>query len=1065
MRRADAVHEYKKGNDKDGIDGQAAGRDEFVLLLLHDRPKQAQTAPGCPCKIPARSRGPAMNPMPARWRLLGLALLPALCAVSSTAEPAAPEAWRIAVDPGASALERFAARELQRYVYARTGALLPVGSQAGPPAGRSLVVATQGRLLARIDGEPGQPLAPGDYRLRSGALRVSIIGGDDVGTLYGVYRFAERLGVRFYLHGDVVPDTPAPPGFPAFAEDGHALFSVRGIQPFHDFAEGPDWWSTDDYLCAVGQLAKLRMNFIGLHTYPDGMVGPEPTVWIGPRGGFDGRGSVSSAYPASYQTTGRSGRYWWGYAPLRTGDFLGGAADLYDRDDFGSDVMRGESFEDQAPAGSAAVFNRTAEMLGTAFAEARRLGVLTCVGTETPLTLPAPVQAELRRRGRDPGDPALAREIYAAMFERIGRACPADYYWLWTPESWTWEGNKPEHFKATADDIRAALEALRDLHSPMTLATCGWVLGPQHDRAALDRLLPPSSPMSAINTAVGYAAIERQFANLSDRPRWAIPWLENDGDLTSPELWAGRMRFDAADARRLGCTGLIGIHWRTRILAPAIAALAGAAWDQSWVPPGFDLSRIPPLTASGADGGTVVATLSPIAGTSQPVLFQTNRVGMGSYDLLVPNGTYRVRLGFSELQDAAPGQRVFSVTLQGAVALSRLDLAAKYGLDQAVVHEFKDVEITDGHLRIGFAAHAGQPSVATIEIEGSTKVGQARYEKRINCGGPAWEGYEADQLPGQPRPPDDRTMPIEAFYRDFAAANFGAGPVDSIARVFGAIDGVKLPVPSLWIDGPGDIRRNPEPWSSVSASYAFVDELEALRPRVNGSANLERFDYWLNQFRAMRLIAEIGCTAGALDREMAAIAALTDPAQAGERARAEALPLRLQLAALWTRLLRTEVAGASSLGELGTIANLEQHSRLHQAILSKHDAALVKLLGCDLPLAASPSRQYAGPARLIVPTVRTCAAPGEAVRLRVLVAAEEEPGPIELCWRRLGGTDYRRVPLTRVARRVYEASLPALGPANPAIEYHIEARIGKAALRWPASDRGLDQTIIEYERE
>ncbi|HXQ81085.1 MAG TPA: malectin domain-containing carbohydrate-binding protein [Opitutaceae bacterium] len=999
-------------------------------------------------------------------RRLGPALASILWATGAAATPPAPGPWRIEEDPAASSLERFAARELQRYVYVRTGALLPIGEDAGIPPGPSLFVATQAHALAHRAGS-GAPIAPRDYRLRSGgpgaAQGVSIIGGDDVGTLYGVYRFAERLGVRFYLHGDVVPDARVPLEFPAFAEDGHALFSVRGLQPFHDFAEGPDWWSTDDYLCVVGQMAKLRMNFLGLHTYPEGGAGPEPTVWIGQPHDFDSLGRLSTAYPASYQTTGRGGRYWWSYAPMRTGDFLGGAADLYDRDDFGSDVMRGSCFGDQTPAMSAEVFNRTAAMLGTAFAEARRLGVLTCVGTETPLTLPAPVAEELRRQGRDPHDPAVVKQTYAAMFERIRRASPADYYWLWTPESWTWEGNGPGHFKEVADDIQAAQAALRDLHSPMTLATCGWVLGPQDDRAALDRLLPPSSPMSAINTAVGYDAIERQYANLSERPRWAIPWLENDGDLTSPELWTGRMRFDAADALRLGCTGLIGIHWRTRILAPSIAALAAAAWDQSWVPPGFDSSRIPPQTASGADGGSAVAATAPVAGTRQEGLYRTNRVGMGSYNLLVPSGTYRVRLGFSEIQGALPGRRVFSVRLQGAVALDHLDLAAKYGPSQAVVSEFGDVGVSNGHLLIEFAAYAGQAAIAVIEIDGVTKVGQAHYVKRINCGGPAWEGYEADQLPGQPRPPEDRTMPVDAFYRDFAAANFGAQSADGIGGVFSEIDGVKLPVPSLWIDGPGDIFRNPEPWAAAAAHYAFVERLESMRAGVRGSANLERFDYWLNQFRAMRLIAEIGCAAGALDREMAAIAALADPAIARERARTGALPLRLQLAALWTLLLRTEVAGASSLGELGTLANLEQRSRVHQAVLSRHDAALARLLGYDLPLAASPSRQYAGPARIIVPTVRTCAAEGESIRLRVLVVGEEDPGSVVLCWRWIGGTDYLRQPLHHVARRVYEASLPRLDSPNPAAEYHVEAVVGEASLRWPSSDHGLDQTVIMFQ--
>ena len=42
------------------------------------------------------------------------------------------------------------------------------------------------------------------------------------------------------------------------------------------------------------------------------------------------------------------------------------------------------------------------------------------------------------------------------------------------------------------------------------------------------------------------------------------------------------MRRDAADALRYGCDGLLGIHWRTRILSANVLALAQAAWDQSW---------------------------------------------------------------------------------------------------------------------------------------------------------------------------------------------------------------------------------------------------------------------------------------------------------------------------------------------------------------------------------------------------------------------------------------------------------------------------------------------------
>jgi len=44
------------------------------------------------------------------------------------------------------------------------------------------------------------------------------------------------------------------------------------------------------------------------------------------------------------------------------------------------------------------------------------------------------------------------------------------------------------------------------------------------------------------------------------------------------------MRRDAADAAEYGCTGLMGLQWRTDIIAPNASALAQAAWDQN---PGF----------------------------------------------------------------------------------------------------------------------------------------------------------------------------------------------------------------------------------------------------------------------------------------------------------------------------------------------------------------------------------------------------------------------------------------------------------------------------------------------
>ena len=104
---------------------------------------------------------------------------------------------------------------------------------------------------------------------------VVLVGGSDEGVLYSAYAFAERaLGVRFYLSGDVVPDRTVPGRVPAGSleallaraggGDGVELlsaapmFETRGLQPFHDFPEGPDWWDADYYTFILDQVRALQ---------------------------------------------------------------------------------------------------------------------------------------------------------------------------------------------------------------------------------------------------------------------------------------------------------------------------------------------------------------------------------------------------------------------------------------------------------------------------------------------------------------------------------------------------------------------------------------------------------------------------------------------------------------------------------------------------------------------------------------------------------------------------------------------------------------------------------------
>ena len=192
----------------------------------------------------------------------------------------------------------------------------------------------------------------------------------------------------------------------------------------------------------------------------------------------------------------------------------------------------------------------------------------------------------------NPANMATVEKLYRGMFTRILRACPTDYYWLWTPETWTWIGNTPQQFAAVVRDIQAALRALTATEFPIKFATCGWVLGPKGNRSVLDKILPKDVAMSSINRDLGNTRVNPAYASIHGRPKWAIHWLENDGHLTAPQPYVGRMRFDAVAAHTYGCNGLLGIHWRTKAVAPNISALGAAGWNQSWSPPNVSISSI-----------------------------------------------------------------------------------------------------------------------------------------------------------------------------------------------------------------------------------------------------------------------------------------------------------------------------------------------------------------------------------------------------------------------------------------------------------------------------------------
>jgi hypothetical protein len=700
------------------------------------------------------------------------------------------------------------------------------------------------------------------------------------------------------------------------------------------------------------------------------------------------------------------------------------------------------------------------DLLSDAFGFAHRLGIKTCIGAETPLTIPTPVKERLKAEGKNPADPAVVQEVYQGMFERIAKTHALDYYWIWTSEEWNGDGVVQPQIDAVIADFRAAIAAAKKAKASFTLATCGWVLGPQQNRTLFDRFLPKDMPLACINRQVGNTPVEPGFAKISGRQKWAIPWLEDDPGMTIPQLWAGRMRRDAADALQYGCNGLMGIHWRTRILSPNVSALANAAWDQTaWNANLKNAAKGPVKLPEGVEGGQVAQFPdSRFTGADHNTVYQTVRFGLQAYHIDVPNGKYDVTLKLCEPAHTEKGKRVFGAKVQGKTLFENLDVFAEVGQNHALDKTAHSVQVTDGRLTIEFIAQTEFPCIAGIVIEGkkaaSNQFAAGPYTRKINCGGPVFQDYQADLAPTgvDTRP---RYLPVADFYADWARSEFGPKAAKPAGELFARLDG-HLPRPVDWVTGPGSIYPDNRPWDQVRKEYAVVDEMEAVRPLVEGPGNLERYEYWLDNFRYIRAIAEARCIWARFNAAIEKVRAEKDRDAQKKLARELALPIRKELVAAVAEVHRHLLATVSSSGEMGNVCNWQQ--QIMPALLTAPGKELAKLLGEALPADAMPSKQYAGPPRIFVREVRTGIVAGETLKLTVVVMGAN-PEPPKLYWRPLATGSFASMPLEHVARGVYTVALPAEA-VKADFEYYVQAVVGGQTIQFPPTGAALPQTVV-----
>jgi hypothetical protein len=120
------------------------------------------------------------------------------------------------------------------------------------------------------------------------------------------------------------------------------------------------------------------------------------------------------------------------------------------------------------------------------------------------------------------------------------------------------------------------------------------------------------------------------------------------------------------------------------------------------------------------NGGNVWSTTAAIAGTSDPVLYQSERWNSGPFTYTFAGlaaGSYSVTLKFAEIAGFGPGQRQFNVAIQGTQVLTNFDVAAQVGFNRALDETFTATVDGSGQLTVSFTqGAANNPIVSAIQV-------------------------------------------------------------------------------------------------------------------------------------------------------------------------------------------------------------------------------------------------------------------------------------------------------------------------------------------------------------
>lgn len=433
-------------------------------------------------------------------------------------------------------------------------------------------------------------------------LRARLTGATPQAVLYAVFEFLERQGAFFGLAGEVYPLEPVRSvNLPPLNQPWQAQprFDTRGLLPWPDFLNCITVFNREDHRAYLEAMLRMRFNTLGIHVYSGAEQGTEPFL------SFEYGGVGHLAFTDTTATSR------WGYLPERTSRYGMGASELFAGEVFGSEAaMKATScWEDQELA---------QQLWGEAFRYAQELGIRTGVGFE-PYQIPdeifratPPEALYVSPNPKVPGpriDPesVAARDMLEARLGRLLEVYPTvSYVWLWEDEQMNWASQK-ENVPLSITPFQQAHDFLKRHAPEKRLIISGWG-GVVRHFAYFHTHLPEDIIFTSLNDNLGWDPVDEEYGKLGGRERWPIPWLEDDPAMWLPQFHVHRAAEDFDRAEKFGCQGLLGIHWRHRIMDANAGFQAQRSWGGSLKPDDY-FRRFAAVQARGTRAGKLAQTL------------------------------------------------------------------------------------------------------------------------------------------------------------------------------------------------------------------------------------------------------------------------------------------------------------------------------------------------------------------------------------------------------------------------------------------------------------------------